>query len=91
MYISPYVCHVMFPVCTVLGLNLSLSSHPFPHCQDGALGVVWGPVQDSVVYSRPKDIFMPQAPGDLRRQGLFDHVPTIIGMETDAAAEKASG
>jgi neuroligin len=54
---------------------------------DGALGIVWAPTQDGIFYSLRTEVFMSETPDDLRRQGLFERVPAIIGINSmDGAA-----
>ncbi len=57
--------------------------------QAGAVRVPWAPVQESGDIQQ-SSVFMPESPDYMRRMGLFEHVPSIVGLETDAAAEKAS-
>lgn len=58
--------------------------------QDGALGIVWAPTQDGIFYSLKTEVFLTETPDDLRRQGLFERVPAIIGINSMDGAALAS-
>ena len=58
--------------------------------QDGALGIVWAPTQDGIFYSLKTEVFLMETPDDLRRQGLFERVPAIIGINSMDGAALAS-
>ena len=62
--------------------------------QDGDLGVIWAPTQDGGWYRNdptyPQVPFLRYEPNDARMQGRFDHVPCLIGLNTQDGVKKAS-
>jgi len=61
--------------------------------QDGVrtnLSVVWAPTQDGGFYALKTELYIPEMPSDLRQQGLFEHVPAIVGINAQDGAEVAS-
>lgn len=60
---------------------------------NGKLGRVWGPVQDGGYYhsvNLKSDVFLPELPVDLRRQGLYPKIPVIVGIDKQAGAKRAN-
>ena len=58
--------------------------------QDGIFGPTFVPVQDGLFYSIPTEGFLPEAPDDYRREGIFARVPTIVGINANDGAQIAS-
>lgn len=58
--------------------------------QEGKLGVVWAPTQDGGFFALKTEIYLPEMPEDMRRQGLFEKVPAIIGINAQDGAQLAS-
>lgn len=54
------------------------------------MGVVWAPTQDGGFFALKTEIYLPEMPEDLRRQGLFEKVPAIVGINAQDGAKLAS-